>query len=83
MLFASQSFLVLLSAFLILLFKDDREQDHSTNIAAPRVLGFSQVILVRRVFAGLSNFGISITLFYFLEPTLALKLSEDFGFTQL
>lgn len=38
---------------------------------------------VRRVAAGLSNFGISITLFFFLEPTLALKLSEDFGYTQL
>lgn len=74
MLFASQSLLIFIAVFLILFFEDDRATESYTP-NTPRSLGFAQLILIRRVFAGLLNFGISLTLFFFLEPTLALKLN--------
>ena len=81
-LFAALSAFILGVVFLLFLFDKAPLNDLTVSSGRQKSLGYIKVLSIRRVWITLLNNQISGMIILFAEPTLALKLSSNFGFKQ-
>ena len=76
--FFALSVFTLLITFLLLIFKEKQEPQNQSDATS---LTYWDVIKVKRASLVLLAYGLGDSILYSLEPTLALKLREDFHFS--
>ena len=75
--FLASTVLTFLTLFALFLFPERKDERNSQN--APSQLSYCQVLSVRRTLVTLLSYGAAGFLLFTLEPTLAIKLRDDFS----